>query len=108
MAKGATKAGAILVKLVSTAATGYFYVKRKNPKRMPRKLEFIKYDPRVGLARRFARANAALERSRVMPDDARALRDAGDATRVVHGDEDQQVDPRGGATAATRPPPRAM
>ncbi|CEG01974.1 Ribosomal protein L33, conserved site [Ostreococcus tauri] len=47
MAKGATKAGAILVKLVSTAATGYFYVKRKNPKRMPRKLEFIKYDPRV-------------------------------------------------------------
>ena len=79
MAKGATKAGAILVKLVSTAATGYFYVKRKNPKRMARKLEFIKYDPRVGLARRDARARAARERSRVMPDDARALR----ATQVM-------------------------
>jgi len=47
MAKGATKAGAILVKLVSAARTGFFYVKRKNPKKTPRKLEFVKYDPRV-------------------------------------------------------------
>eukprot|EP00740_Mantoniella_antarctica_P023389 CAMPEP_0198684796 /NCGR_PEP_ID=MMETSP1468-20131203/12728_1 /TAXON_ID=1461545 /ORGANISM="Mantoniella sp, Strain CCMP1436" /LENGTH=58 /DNA_ID=CAMNT_0044429871 /DNA_START=191 /DNA_END=367 /DNA_ORIENTATION=+ len=46
MAKG-TKAGALLVKLVSTAATGYFYVKRRNPKKNPVKLEFMKYDPRV-------------------------------------------------------------
>ena len=53
MAKGATKAGAILVKLVSTAQTGFFYVKRKNPKRLPRKLEFVKYDPRVRDAARF-------------------------------------------------------
>jgi len=64
MAKGATKAGAILVKLVSTAATGYFYVKRKNPKKLPRKLEFVKYDPRVRATRRRrdARATDALER----------------------------------------------
>lgn len=52
MAKGATKAGAILVKLVSTAQTGFFYVRRKNPKKLPKKLEFIKYDPRVSGARR--------------------------------------------------------
>ena len=42
-----TRAGAILVKLVSTAATGFFYVKRRNPKKNPVKLEFMKYDPRV-------------------------------------------------------------
>jgi large subunit ribosomal protein L33 len=47
MAKGATKAGAILVRLVSTLETGFFYVKRKNPKKMPNKLEFRKYDPRA-------------------------------------------------------------
>jgi len=49
MAKGATKAGAILVKLVSTAQTGFFYVRRKNPKKLPKKLEFMKYDPRVSV-----------------------------------------------------------
>ena len=37
----------VAVKLVSTAATGYFYVKRRNPKKNPMKLEFMKYDPRV-------------------------------------------------------------
>mgnify|MGYP001157287857 FL=1 len=42
-----TKAGAILVKLVSSAATGFFYVKRRNPKKLPQKLEFMKYDPVV-------------------------------------------------------------
>ena len=47
MAKGATKAGAILVRVVSTLDTGFFYVKRKNPKKMPNKLEFRKYDPRA-------------------------------------------------------------
>ena len=41
--KGAT----ILIKLLSTAGTGYFYVKKKNPRTLPQKLQFIKYDPRV-------------------------------------------------------------
>ena len=36
-----------LVKLVSSAATGFFYVKRRNPKKLPQKLEFMKYDPVV-------------------------------------------------------------
>ena len=35
-----TKAVAMLVKLVSTAKTGFFYVKRRNPKRLLNKLEF--------------------------------------------------------------------
>lgn len=43
MAKPAT----ILVKLVSTAGTGYFYVAKKNPRQMTEKLQFRKYDPRV-------------------------------------------------------------
>jgi large subunit ribosomal protein L33 len=50
MAKGATKAGAILVKLVSTAATGSFIIRRRNPKKMPKKLEMMKYDPRYARA----------------------------------------------------------
>ncbi|MBV6632314.1 MAG: 50S ribosomal protein L33 [Alphaproteobacteria bacterium] len=41
MAKTAT----ILVKLVSTEGTGYFYVAKKNPRQMTEKLEFRKYDP---------------------------------------------------------------
>jgi len=87
---GAGRAGSVLVKLLSTAGTGYFYVKarvlrlrsaglqtypmcclpsplrlsprppvealavadaageqKKNPKKLPGKLEFMKYDPRV-------------------------------------------------------------
>ena len=75
MAKGATKAGAILVKLVSTAQTGFFYVKRKNPKRLPRKLEFVKYDPRVRGCRGFV--------SRV---DSPRARDASRAIRRVAGE----------------------
>jgi large subunit ribosomal protein L33 len=47
MAKGATKAGAVLVRLVSTLDTGFFYVKRKNPKKIPHKLEFRKYDAKA-------------------------------------------------------------
>jgi ribosomal protein L33, bacterial type len=43
MAKPAT----ILVKLVSTAGTGYFYVAKKNPRQMTEKMQFRKYDPRV-------------------------------------------------------------
>jgi large subunit ribosomal protein L33 len=75
MAKGATKAGAILVKLVSTAQTGFFYVKRKNPKRLPRKLEFVKYDPRVRGCRGFV--------SRV---DSPRARDASRSIRRVAGE----------------------
>ena len=37
----------ILLKLESTAGTGYFYVKSKNPKQLTKKLEFMKYDPRA-------------------------------------------------------------
>ena len=35
----------ILVKLQSTADTGYFYVAKRNPKKQTEKLEFRKYDP---------------------------------------------------------------
>tara|TARA_B100000989_G_C19396564_1_gene408072 strand:+ start:407 stop:607 length:201 start_codon:yes stop_codon:yes gene_type:complete len=41
------KSNTIQVKLVSTADTGFFYVKNKNPKQMTDKLEFKKYDPKV-------------------------------------------------------------
>ena len=43
MAKPAT----ILVKLVSTADTGFYYVTKKNPRTMAEKLSFKKYDPVV-------------------------------------------------------------
>ena len=79
MAKGATKAGAILVKLVSTAQTGFFYVKRKNPKRLPRKLEFVKYDPRVRVVSRFCVARRFSARARcVAIDSTRRERMGGD------------------------------
>jgi large subunit ribosomal protein L33 len=41
MAKQAT----IMIKLVSTADTGYYYVTRKNPRTSTEKLELKKYDP---------------------------------------------------------------
>lgn len=44
---GKAKGGSILIRLVSSAGTGFFYVKRKNPRKHPEKLEFRKYDPRV-------------------------------------------------------------
>ena len=37
----------LLIKLVSTAGTGYFYVKKRNPKTVTEKLSFRKYDPVV-------------------------------------------------------------
>jgi large subunit ribosomal protein L33 len=37
----------VLLKLESTAGTGYFYVKQKNPKKLTKKLEFMKFDPRA-------------------------------------------------------------
>ena len=36
------KAATLLVKLLSTAGTGYFYVAKKNPRKLPKKLEFVK------------------------------------------------------------------
>ncbi|HLB80792.1 MAG TPA: 50S ribosomal protein L33 [Dongiaceae bacterium] len=39
------KQNTILIKLVSTADTGYYYVTRKNPRTSTEKLELKKYDP---------------------------------------------------------------
>ena len=41
------KPNTILVKLVSTADTGYFYVAKKNPRTQTEKMQFRKYDPRA-------------------------------------------------------------
>jgi len=41
------KLGQILIKLVSQAGTGFFYVAKKNPRNVPYKLQRVKYDPRV-------------------------------------------------------------
>ena len=41
MAKPAT----IMIKLESTAGTGYYYVTKKNPRNLTEKMEFRKYDP---------------------------------------------------------------
>ena len=41
----AKKGGALLVKLVSTADTGYFYVTKKNTRNMTEKMVKKKYDP---------------------------------------------------------------
>ena len=43
MAKSAT----MLVKMLSTADTGFFYVKKRNPRKQPEKMEMRKYDPVV-------------------------------------------------------------
>ena len=37
----------LLVKLVSTAGTGYYLVKKRNPKTLTEKLSFRKYDPKA-------------------------------------------------------------
>ena len=34
-----------LIKMESTAGTGYFYVAKKNPRTITEKLQFKKYDP---------------------------------------------------------------
>ncbi|MAM67294.1 MAG: 50S ribosomal protein L33 [Rhodospirillaceae bacterium] len=39
------KANTIVIKLLSTADTGYYYVAKKNPRTQTEKLEFRKYDP---------------------------------------------------------------
>lgn len=41
MAKPTTQ----LIKMVSTADTGYYYVTKKNPRTLTEKLQFRKYDP---------------------------------------------------------------
>ena len=41
------KSNTIQVKMVSTADTGYFYVKFRNPKTKTEKLELKKYDPKA-------------------------------------------------------------
>jgi large subunit ribosomal protein L33 len=41
------KRAAILFKLVSSAGTGYYYTARRNPKKRPEKMEFMKFDPVV-------------------------------------------------------------
>ena len=43
----APKAKTILIKLASSAATGFFYVTKKNPSSVQHKLAFRKYDPIV-------------------------------------------------------------
>ncbi|MEE8189820.1 MAG: 50S ribosomal protein L33 [Kiloniellales bacterium] len=43
MAKPTTQ----LIKMVSTADTGYFYVAKKNPRTLTEKLKMRKYDPRA-------------------------------------------------------------
>jgi large subunit ribosomal protein L33 len=41
------KPSTVLIKLVSSAGTGFFYVKKKNPRKATEKLSFKKYDPKV-------------------------------------------------------------
>ncbi|MBT4879679.1 MAG: 50S ribosomal protein L33 [Alphaproteobacteria bacterium] len=41
------KSNTINIKLESTAGTGFFYVKKKNPRNHPEKMVFKKYDPVV-------------------------------------------------------------
>ena len=41
------KKNTILVKLESSADTGFFYVRKKNPRKYTEKLKFNKYDPVV-------------------------------------------------------------
>jgi len=39
------KKNIVLIKLQSSADTGFYYVKKKNPKKQTEKLSFSKYDP---------------------------------------------------------------
>lgn len=41
------KKNIVLIKLESTAGTGFYYVKKKNPKNHSEKFSFRKYDPVV-------------------------------------------------------------
>ncbi|MEQ8194337.1 MAG: 50S ribosomal protein L33 [Rhodospirillales bacterium] len=39
------KSSTVLIKLVSSAGTGFYYVTKKNPRTSTEKFEFKKYDP---------------------------------------------------------------
>ncbi|UCH75267.1 MAG: 50S ribosomal protein L33 [Rhodospirillales bacterium] len=39
------KPNTVLIRLVSSAGTGFYYVTKKNPRTQTEKLEFRKYDP---------------------------------------------------------------
>jgi large subunit ribosomal protein L33 len=52
------KPSTVLIKLVSTADTGYFYVTKKNPRKTTEKMEFRKYDP-------VARKHVAFKESKI-------------------------------------------
>ncbi len=41
------KASTVLIKMVSSADTGYYYVTKKNPRTKTEKLELRKFDPVV-------------------------------------------------------------
>lgn len=41
------KSAMMTVKMLSTAGTGFFYVKKRNPRKQPEKMEMRKYDPVV-------------------------------------------------------------
>ena len=41
------KPSTVLIKLVSSAGTGFFYTTKKNPRKTTEKLTLRKYDPRV-------------------------------------------------------------
>ncbi len=41
------KSNTVLIKLVSSAKTGYYYTTKKNPRTSTEKLELKKYDPVV-------------------------------------------------------------
>ncbi|MFZ4762778.1 MAG: 50S ribosomal protein L33 [Alphaproteobacteria bacterium] len=43
------KTSTVLIKLVSTAGTGTFYVKKKNPRKTTEKLKFKKFDRKAGV-----------------------------------------------------------
>ncbi len=47
MGRGGSKGVRVLVKLVSTAKTGFFYVMSKNPRTTPWKMKLMKHDPIV-------------------------------------------------------------
>lgn len=41
------KPNSILIRMVSTADTGFYYVTKKNPRTQTEKLELRKYDPMI-------------------------------------------------------------
>ena len=41
------KPTSILIKMISSADTGFFYVTKKNPRTQTEKLSFKKYDPKA-------------------------------------------------------------